>query len=32
MGYDPKDRELQGARLVQENKLQPPINCSTCHR
>ncbi len=32
MGYAPPDQEVQGERLVKENKLQPPINCSTCHR
>jgi hypothetical protein len=32
MGYEPAERELIGARIVKEKKLNPPINCSTCHR
>ena len=32
MGYAPDDQEQLGAELAATNKINPPLNCSTCHR
>jgi len=32
MGYAPEDQSIVGAQQVRDANLNPPLNCSTCHR
>src|SRR5262249_6787147 len=32
MGWNPPDRAERSARVAKANELNPPMDCSTCHR